>query len=86
MPKSMRNYQKKNMLGTSDAWSTSHSSQRTSEPAYYIVDCQISIVNSVSQVIGFLLWRVKISWIFGQTNTEKKSFEFIIWYLKSRII
>ena len=30
-----------NMLGTSDAWSTSHLSQLTSEPAYYIVDSQI---------------------------------------------
>ena len=29
------------MLGTSGAWSTSHLSQRTSKPAYYIVDCQI---------------------------------------------
>ena len=32
------------MLGTSDAWSTSHSSQHPSEPAYYIVDCRISII------------------------------------------
>ena len=30
------------MLGTSDTWSTSHLSQQTSEPAYYIVDCRIS--------------------------------------------
>ena len=29
------------MLGTSDAWSTCHLSQRTSKQAYYIVDCQI---------------------------------------------
>ena len=29
------------MLGKSDAWSTSHLTQRTSEPAYYIVDCWI---------------------------------------------
>ena len=28
-------------IGTSDAWSMSHLSQRTSEPAYYIVDCRI---------------------------------------------
>ena len=33
------------MLGTSDAWSTSHLSQRTREPAFYIVDCQISNIN-----------------------------------------
>ena len=31
------------MLGTSDTWSTSHLSRRTSEPAYYIVDCRIFI-------------------------------------------
>ena len=29
------------MLGTSDTWLTSHLSQLTSEPAYYIVDCRI---------------------------------------------
>ena len=32
---------KKKILGTSDAWSTSHLSQQTSQPVYYIVDCQI---------------------------------------------
>ena len=32
---------KKIMLGTSDAWSTRNLSRRTSEPAYYIVDCWI---------------------------------------------
>ena len=32
---------KKIMLGTSDAWWTSHSSQQPSKPAYYIVDCLI---------------------------------------------
>ena len=31
------------MLGISDAWATSHLSQRTRKPAYYIVDCQIFI-------------------------------------------
>ena len=36
-----RNCEKKIILGTSDAWSTSHLSQRTSEPAYYILDCRI---------------------------------------------
>ena len=40
-----RNYEKI-ILGTSDAWSTSHSSQRPCEPAYYIVDCQISTVTA----------------------------------------
>ena len=29
------------MSGAADAWSMSHWSQRTSKPAYYIVDCQI---------------------------------------------
>ena len=42
-PKSIRNYKKKIMLGTSDAWWMSHSSQQTSEPGYYIVDCRICI-------------------------------------------
>ena len=31
----------KKILGTSDAWTTSHLSQPTSKPAYYIVDCMI---------------------------------------------
>ena len=35
---------KKKILGTSDAWLTSHLSHRPSEPAYYIVDCQIFCV------------------------------------------
>ena len=42
-PKSIRNYEKK-ILGMSDAWSTSRLSHRSSEPAYYIVDCRILIV------------------------------------------
>ena len=37
---SIKNY-KKIMLGTSDAWSRSHLSKRTSKLAYYIVDCRI---------------------------------------------
>ena len=32
---------KKIMLGTSDAWSVSRSSQGPSDPVYYIEDCQI---------------------------------------------
>ena len=39
-PKSIRNC-KKIMLGTSDAWSTSHLSRQTSEVAYFILDCRI---------------------------------------------
>ena len=38
---SLKEIIKKTMRGISDAWSTSHLSQRTSEPAYYIVDCRI---------------------------------------------
>ena len=37
------------MLGTSDAWSKSHLSKRTSEPAYYNVDCLISDVSNWSK-------------------------------------
>ena len=39
-----RFYEKKTMLGTSDAWLTSHSSRRTSEQAHYIVDCRIYVL------------------------------------------
>ena len=38
--KSITNYEKK-IIGMSDAWSTSGLSHWLSEPAYYIVDCQI---------------------------------------------
>ena len=44
-PKSIEDY-RKTMLGTSDAWSTSHLSHGTSKPACHIVDCQISNQNS----------------------------------------
>ena len=37
---------KKKMLGTSDPWLTSCLSHRPSEPAYYMVDCQISKYHS----------------------------------------
>ena len=40
-PKSIRNYEKK-ILGTSEAWLTSHLYHQPSKPAYYIVDCRIS--------------------------------------------
>ena len=36
-----KNITKKIMLGTSDPWSTSHSSQQHCEQAYHIVDCWI---------------------------------------------
>ena len=41
-PKSVRNYEKKIILGTSDAWSMSRLAHRLSNPAYYIEDCGIS--------------------------------------------
>ena len=36
-----RNYERKLILGTSDAWSTSRLSHQTNNPAYYIEDCRI---------------------------------------------
>ena len=36
---------KKKILGTSDAWLTSCLSYQPSEPAYYIVDCQILVLD-----------------------------------------
>ena len=51
-PKSIRNYEKK-ILGTSDSWSPSRLSHRPSEPAYHIVDCQISKVSHCMGKLGF---------------------------------
>ena len=42
------------MLGTSYAWLMSHSSKRTSKPAYYIVDCRIS--NQQTDPLHFRRW------------------------------
>ena len=36
-------FMKKKILGTSDTWSMSGLSHQLSEPAYYIVDCRISV-------------------------------------------
>ena len=56
-PKSIRNYEKI-MLGTSDAWSTSHLSHRSSEPAYYIVDCRILIwLRCLYKNLNSLIWQ-----------------------------
>ena len=44
---------KKIILGTSDAWSMSRSSQRPSDPAYYIEDCRISILCVIAEVDNF---------------------------------
>ena len=38
---------KKIMLGTSDAWSTSHLTQQTSEPAYCVLYCRLSDFKSM---------------------------------------
>ena len=38
---------KKIILVTSDAWSMSRSSQRPSDPPYYIEDCRISAVKEI---------------------------------------
>ena len=44
----LKEIMKKNKkLGTSDAWSTSHLSQRNSKPVYYIVECRISGLDMV---------------------------------------
>ena len=40
------------MLGTSDAWSMSRSSQQTSDPAYYIEDCRILYVIASSDIFS----------------------------------
>ena len=61
-----RNYEKM-ILGTSDAWSTSHLSQRTSEPAYYIIDCQIS--GLMTRRTGLKL-RSDLKWIVNCKGQE----------------
>ena len=47
-----RFYEKKVILGTSDAWSTSCLSHQVSEPAYYIVDCRIYVLHNRSHAIA----------------------------------
>ena len=42
------------MLGTSDDWSMSHLFQRTTKPAYYIVDCQI--------LVSYFKYFAKVKW------------------------
>ena len=74
------------MLGTSDAWWMSHSSQQTSEPGYYIVDCRICIyadkvggpkrVQKCADVImdGLLaIWGVKTKRLQKKTEAEGMS-------------
>ena len=48
-PKSIKNYEKEIVLGTSDTWSTSRLSHRPSAPAYYNVDCRISTLTHLAQ-------------------------------------
>ena len=56
---------KKIILGTSDPWSLSPSSHRTSDPAYYIEDCRISghhlrIVSDTLTIFLFCLQERKV--------------------------
>ena len=72
-----RNCEKK-MLGTSDAWSTSHLSQRTSKPAYYILDWWILGFHKdkVQQGVAFVHVLINFScekkndWYFDQINIK----------------
>ena len=50
-----RHYEKKN---TSDAWWTSHLSQQSSEPAYYIIDCLFQVRPTQNSIM------LKNSWKF----------------------
>ena len=50
------------MLGTSDAWSRSHLSQRTSEPVHYIVDCRIS--SSLLELSSLDTWAIIIRGLY----------------------
>ena len=43
MQRILQEIMKKMIVGTSDPWSMSHSSQRPSEPVYYIEDCRIFV-------------------------------------------
>jgi hypothetical protein len=58
---------KKKILGTSDAWSTSHLSQGTSKPAYYILDCRIS----KEKMLSGMTWHL----FFGDLNQSGKNSE-----------
>ena len=55
-PKSYEIMKRKIMLGTSDTWSMSHSSQQPRKPAYYIEDCRI-------YSYGWLLISVQIIYV-----------------------
>ena len=58
-PKSIRKFEKK-VLGTSDTWSMSRLSDRSSKPAYYIVDCRISErCNALRRHIDFFVFIYK---------------------------
>ena len=74
--KSIRYYIKKIMLGTSDAWLMSHSSRRTSKPAYYIVDCRISKRPHTcpEEIFGSILK------IFTSYQSKLQSLEEIKWF------
>ena len=57
-----RNYEKKIILGTSDAWSMSHLSQQPSDPAYYIEDFCITI-STTFVLLSCTIHRLSIPWI-----------------------
>ena len=55
-----KNHERKIILGSSDAWSTSNLSQQTSEPVYYIVDCRIFSLPIKPDQFDLIQWnRVK---------------------------
>ena len=52
------------ILGTSDAWSMSHSSQRPSDPAYYIEDCRIYDLSGANAKLTYFSNKKK--YVFGR--------------------
>ena len=65
---------KKNMLGTSDAWSMSRSSQQPSKPAYYIEDCRISRERKREREGFFSLKRANtFEWTISSVSNGRKA-------------
>ena len=56
------------MLGTSDAWSTSHLSWQTSKPVYYIVDCRILKMDRFASRSGLKFIHSEISILKNVSN------------------
>ena len=67
-----RNYEKKIILGISDAWMTSHLSQRTSEPEYYIVDCRILHQLKGFPTKFFEIPAVLFQWRMGHSSKDNE--------------